>query len=399
VTHWCRGVAVEFMLGMACVVLTPTGASAQSDWLEGYLQTVPLFSGATNVTEGNFGDFSRFRLTAEPVFGPFSVEVSYEHGVNIRRRSTTDGLGLSAVPSGGEWFDLQWTVQDQQHARWTHRFDRFHVAWMPTDTVDVRVGRQAVSWGTTLFLTPADPFLPFSPTDPFRLYRGGVDAGRIRLSPSPLSEIDLVVRPTRTALGEEVTALGRGLAVWKNWELSAWGGTLYGDTTGAVGVAGSVGPWALRGEGVAREMRDAVVFRGSLGLDRAWQVRGRDFVFLVEYQRDNMAASGADEYLALLQSAPFQRGEYQVLGRDEVALQGSYQVHPLLSVAGFGLWNANDGSVLLSPNLSFSASNETTVTGGVYFGFGASDLTPARPLPSEYGLSGVTGYISVSWFF
>ena len=136
------------MLGMACVVLTPTCASAQSDWLEGYLQTVPIFSGATDVAESNFGDFSRFRLTAEPVFGPFSVEVSYEHGVNIRRRRTTDGLGLSAVPSGGEWFDLQWTVQDQQHARWTHRFDRFHVAWIPTDTVDVRVGRQAVSWGT-----------------------------------------------------------------------------------------------------------------------------------------------------------------------------------------------------------------------------------------------------------
>ena len=86
---------------MACVVLTPTGASAQSDWLEGYLQTVPIFSGATDVAESNFGDFSRFRLTAEPVFGPFSVEVSYEHGVNIRRRRTTDGLGLTAVPSGG----------------------------------------------------------------------------------------------------------------------------------------------------------------------------------------------------------------------------------------------------------------------------------------------------------
>ena len=112
-----------------------------------------------------------------------------------------------------------------------------------------------------------------------------------------------------------------------------------------------------------------------------------------------MAASGADEYLELLQSAPFQRGEYQVLGRDEVALQGSYQVHPLVSVTGFGLWNANDGSVLLSPNLSFSTSNETTVSGGIYFGFGASDVTPARPLPSEYGLSGVTGYMSVSWFF
>ena len=46
---------------------------------------------------------------------------------------------------------------------------------------DLIVGRQPVSWATTLFLTPADPFSPFDPADPFREYRGGVDAARLRV--------------------------------------------------------------------------------------------------------------------------------------------------------------------------------------------------------------------------
>ena len=390
---------VRVILAAFAVAFSATSARAQSDWLSGYLQTVPLFSGSTELSDSNISDFSRFRLTSEPVFGPIAVETAYEHGLNVRWRDATDGLGLGVVPGGGEWLDLQWTIADEEHVRWAHRFDRLNVAWTPVQAVELRAGRQAVSWGTTLFLTPADPFLPFSPTDPFRIFRGGVDAGRVRIYPSPLSEIDVVMQPTQTDVGEEVTALARGLAVWANWELSAWGGSLYGDTTGAVGIAGGIGAWAVRGEGVAREIRDVVVFRGSLGLDRLWQVGGRDLSFLLEYQRDNMAAASADEYLTLVQSRPFRRGEFQVLGRDEVALQASYQIHPLLSLAGFGLWNANDGSVLLSPNFAYSAGDETSISGGVFFGFGASTATVTRPLPSEYGLAGTTGYVSISWFF
>jgi hypothetical protein len=35
----------------------------------------------------------------------------------------------------------------------------------------------------------------------------------------------------------------------------------------------------------------------------------------------------------------------------------------------------------------------------VYVGIGASTVTPERPLASEYGLSGTTGFASISWFF
>ena len=392
-----RGVLAPVVVWLATLGGVP--AHAQSHWLTGYLQTVSLFSGSTDLSDSSVTELSRFRISTEPSLGPLSVEIAYEHGLTLRQRVAGDGLGLGVVPSGGEWLELEWTVTEEEHVRWRHRFDRLKVAWSPTRMVELSVGRQAVSWGTTLFLTPADPFLPFSPADPFRQFRGGVDAARARIYPSPLSQIDLVVRPSRTDVGEERTALGRGLATWRNWELSVWGGSLYGDPAGAFGAAGGLGGWAVRGEGVVREVDGTVVFRGAIGFDRIWQVRGRDLFLVVEYQRDNLAAADQSEYLEIVLSNPFRRGEFQVLGRDETVLQASFQFHPLWSLGGLWLWNLNDRSALLSPTLAYSAGNEVSITGGIYIGLGESAITVERPLPSEFGLSGTTGYASLSWFF
>ena len=88
-----------------------------------------------------------------------------------------------------------------------------------------------------------------------------------------------------------------------------------------------------------------------------------------------------------------------MLGRDEAVFQATYQLHPLWSVFGLWLVNLNDRSVLISPGFGYSASNAVSISGGVYVGVGESASTLERPLPSEYGLSGTTGFLSLSWFF
>ena len=52
----------------------------------------------------------------------------------------------------------------------------------------------------------------------------------------------------------------------------------------------------------------------------------------------------------------FQRGELQVLGRDEILSQAQYQLHPLWSLSFLWFLNLNDPSSLLSPILT----NRTT---------------------------------------
>ena len=386
------------ILGVCLWVGGVSPALAQSRLLSGYLQTVPVYTSSTELQPSNVSSFNRFRLSTEPVFGTFSANVAYEHAATFRWRDLVGG-SVGVVPSGGEWLKLQWTPSDSEHLLWQHRFDRLEFGWSPTRAVDLSVGRQAVSWGTTLFLTPADPFSPFSPADPFREFRAGVDAARVRISPSALSEIDVVVRATETAVGEETTALARGLVTVSNWEISGWGGSLYGDAAGAVAAAGALGAWAVRGETVVRQLDGAAKLRGTIGVDRLFQIKRRDTLVLVEYQHDQMGAAGPDEYLGILLSDPFARGEYQVIGRDETVLQATVQLHPLWSIAGLWLWNLNDRSALLSPTVAYSLSNEASVAAGVLVGVGDDESTADRPLPSEYGLSGVTAYLSASWYF
>jgi len=369
------------------------------DWFTGYAQTVPLASAATGLSESSVSGFNRFRLTAAPSVGDFRFDVTYEQTATVTQQVAQAGLAVGVVPTGGEWLDLQWTITERDHVQWRHRFDRLQMRWSPTDTVELSVGRQAVSWGTTLFLSPTDPFSPFNPVDPFREFRAGVDTARIRINPTPLSEVDVVVRPTRTPVGEELTVLGRGLMTVRNWELSGWGGRLYDDLAGAVATAGGLGAFAVRGEMMVRQIAGGPVFRGTIGVDRLVQVGGRDLFLLFEYQHDRLGASHAEDYLRVMLSEPYARGELQVLGRDETALQATYQLNPLLSVGSMWLWNVNDRSAILAPSFGYSASDDVSVGGGVFFGFGEDKIAPGRLISSEYGLSAPTGYLSLSWYF
>ena len=398
-----RSAAVVLCIAGLLAAAAPP-AAAQSSWLTGYVLTVPLFSGSTALSDSNASNFNRFRLSTEQSLGPLFFEAAYEHAVTFQQSVTPLSLGLGGlvdIQSGGEWLDLQGTISshDQEHMLWRHRFDRLNVAWSPTDALELSAGRQAISWGTTQVFTPADPFPAFSPTDPFQVFRAGVDAARLRIYPSALSEIDIVFRPSRTAVGEEVTALARGFATWKNWGLSAWGGSLYGDPTGAVGASGGIGPWAVNFEAVVRDYHGTVVGRAAIGTFRLFQVAERDLTIAAEYQRDGRGAEGPDELLTVLQSREFHRGEYQVFGRDEVAVTAVYQIHPLWSVTGTTIWNLNDRSALVFPGFSYSVSNEASLAGGVFTGTGASDFVPGQPLPSIYGLAGLTGYLSLTWYF
>jgi len=383
---------------LAALLLAGRGAAAQVP-VDLYYQNVPLWSDRSPLSEGGFSDFNRLRLYGDAGLGDFSLGVAYEHAATWRE-ADAGGLFVGAVPGGGEWLDLQWTIEDGEHFLWQHRFDRLEIGWSPSRSLDVSAGRQSVSWATTLFLTPADPFSPFDPADPFRQFRAGVDAVRVRAYPGPLSEVDLVVRGSRTeGLGEELTVLARGLTVLGGWEVSCWGGSLYEEWAGAVATAGSIGATAVRAEAVLRETADGVALRTSVGLDRRFAPGGRTLYLVLEYQRDGLAAAGPDEYPELLASEALRRGELQVLGRDEVALQASYEIDPLWTLSALSLWNPSDGSLLVSPSFSWSAAEEATVSGGIFFGFGDGAPTPARPLPSEYGLAPTTAYLSASLYF
>ena len=395
---YCRGA----LFAVALLIPTVSPAWGQPGLLSGYLQTVAILSIHGGLSESDIELYNRLRVAAEPEFGPFSFTVAYELTATILESGespVTIARGSGVGVDSNDWLDLHGVLSDGEHFNAQHRIDRLQLSWSPTDTVEVNLGRQAISWGTTLYLTPGDPFIPLHPIDPIREFRSGIDAARLRFYPSPLSEIDLVIRPSRLDGEEEFTALARGLTTWRNWEVSAWGGLLYDQFAGAVGAAGDIGEWAVRLEAVLRKFDGTLAGRGTIGFDRSLQVNDRDLQIALEYQHDGHGAVQSADFRRIRESRANQRGDFQVFGRDQFALQTSYQIDPLWTVSALALWNLNNGSGIIVPGFSYSLSNEATIAGGIYLGVGESIPEESLTSDSANDPPDLIGFLSLSWYF
>lgn len=386
------------LLAAFALAATAAPAAAQLGPLTGYYQNVPGVAGASLLGPGGWSDYQRLRLMLAPTVGPLRLEAAYEQ-LFLYQQGAGSAFGAlvpGTAPASGDWLDLDRTIAQGAHTLWRHRLDRLDVA-LPAGALELRVGRQAISWATTLLLTPADPFAPFDPSDPFREYRSGVDAVRLQFFPGPFGQLDLVVRPERTPVGRTVTAAVRGRVTAAAWDLSAWAGAVHGEGAAALGATRAVAGAELRAEAEVRRDAGGGVLRAAIGADRRWSVLGRDLYVVVEYQHDGFGAARAADLPSVLLSAPYRSGDLQVLGSDVAASQISWQVHPLVSAELTALWDLRDGSVLAGPALSWSASDDATVRAGAFLpaGRGGTLLAPA----SEFGPAPRYAYAALAWFF
>ena len=387
---------LRVLLGLA---LAAGRASAQHPGVSFYYQNVGVGVTAGDAANAGLLDAQRARLMWRPAFGWISLDVAYEHTFQWRDTTTTSAGGGLAANTGasGDWLQLGGSVRESQHVSWQHRFDRLSVS-ATRGSLTATVGRQAVSWATTLFLTPADPFVPFNPADPFREYRTGIDAARVQWFAGPFTVVDLVVRPADTPVGHTLTALLRGKTGRGAWELSAWGGVIHDAAGGAIGVTRTVAGSAVRVESeFRRDTSGHAIARIAAGIDRRFSVLGRDLYAVVEYQHDPFGAGRAADLGSVATSPAAGRLEMQVLGRDESALQVTYQVHPLVSAELLTMWNLRDGSALVSPATAISLSNSISARLGVFVtsGLGTGVAGPG----SEYGPVPTTAYVALSAFF
>ena len=323
-------------LSAVCAVLLASvqAAAAQDLVPRFYYRNIGIGTADGPSSSSGAQDLHRLRLMLSPDLGPVSIDAAYEHGLSI---------------------------------------------------------------ATTLFLTPTDPFQPFDPADPFRTYRAGVDAVRFRAFPGTFTTIEGVVRVAGTAIDTTLTVLVRAMTEISGFELSAYAGAVHEEATFAVGATFTEVGAAFRGEASLRRSEGETVLRFAVGVDRSFGVGGRTLYVVAEYQRDGFGAGANSDLLTFLRSPPVRRGELQLFGRNEVAVNGSYHVHPLATIDLLGLVNLNDPSLLLGPAASYSASGSITVRGGFFLGFGEEPTTLGSG--SEFGAVPTSGYLSVEAFF
>lgn len=306
--------------------------------------------------------------------------------------------GAIGLGGGGRTFlPLTRTFADTDDARVTGRVDRLN-AHLHTSTVDLTVGRQAISWGVNTLFPALDLFSPFAPTQIDRDYKTGVDAVRLTVSPRAHVEVEAIgaqLGPRRSS----ASAVGALLHVNAGAaDVGVLGGRFDRDAMVGAFTSLSIRGTVLRAE-VSRTSPDDAVdkarrpsfWRAGLGVDR--QLTG-ELSVAAEVAYNGFGERHPDAYPAVLASARLRRGDVPGPGQLSAGTTVTWHFHPLGTLSTLALVNLTDPSALAMPIVTWSLNSRFDLLGGAQAFMGRAP-TPLGVPRSEYGGLGSTLFTGV----
>lgn len=308
------------------------------------------------------------------------LRLSLHHDLAIAAGPQLAGFGLAMGGGSGEampqLLDLTWSVVDATGYSINLRVDRAALL-LKLPHVDLTVGRQPISFGSTFFFTPLDLVAPFSPTVIDREYKPGIDALRGDLYLGTSGKLTLVAAYAGGwDLAGSILAAHAGATFW-NWDVGLFLGEVREEAVLGVNTSGDVLGVAVRGEATVTFSRSEDPFaRIALGADKRL-----DFGLTLMgelYWQSNGAARPAD-YLSVATDARHQRGELWAMGRYYAALSASYELLPIVNIGVFSVVNLADPSALLGPSLGWSVADNADLAVGGYYGLGSRPKDPQMP--------------------
>ncbi len=278
-----------------------------------------------------------------------------------------------------------------------HNLDRFSLT-LRMDKADIILGRQAVAWGSARVVNPTDIIAPFSFNELDKEERLGVDAVRVRIPLGTMDELDLgAVAGRRFAPGKNAFFI-RGKTYQFKADISGLLLAFRNHLLLGLDVArslGGAGIWAEAAWIIPDTFRESNgekekdYGRISLGLD--YSFGGATYGF-IEYHFNSAGSGRPGEYTRLLSTSAYRDGAVYLLARQYLNLGARFQVSPLVPFTGLVIFNLNDGSAVLSPQLEYNIAENIYLACGAYAGFGKmpemivpSNGSSTRLLRSEFG--------------
>jgi hypothetical protein len=293
-----------------------------------------------------------------------------------------------------------------------HRIDRLNLTFQ-RPWGDLRIGRQAVTWGNGLLFNPMDLFNPFSPTDIERDYKIGDDMITVTKFAGKLPEIQVLCVPRRHPETSGIEAEQSALAVKAHMvkgetEFDLLAAANCGDRILGAGARGYLfdAAWRLDVVYTAVNPRyDQENFVSSVAnLDYSWTWLDHNWYGLIELYYNGLGR-GDDASTALLDNQireRLDRGDVFVLGKWYAAAQTRIELHPLVNAYTTVFMNLNDSSGIIQPRLTWDATQNLTFTMGADIHWGGTDTefggfsipgTPFDLIPSD------SVYVWGSWYF
>jgi len=308
------------------------------------------------------------------------------------------GLGVGATPAPERWIDLSTDLVSDPRSRLEHDLDRLALR-LYLGPVDVTLGRQAITWGTSSLFTVADVWAAFSPFDLDTSQKRGVDAVRAVMSVGQQTELDLVVAD-RGRL-DDLSAGLRATFYLDFGDVYAAAGKFWEQLGVMAGVSASVGAFKLRAEAALPYDLDAsevLLPRVTLGAD--W-LHGEDLVLSAEAHFNGLGTGDAASYAAQLTAPVTARGQSFLLGRWYAGVSALYKPHELVQLTLTPMVNLGDPSALIAWAASYELAASVNLSVGGFHGLGEGVALGAQgiALGSELGSYGQLLYIQLAAFF
>jgi hypothetical protein len=385
-----RAALAALALGL---VLAGAGARAQSMDLHGRLelQDAGEFSrddslqSALGAQQSNDA-LADLRLIWAPSWDRWSLEVdglvTAQNGPDVRLARAEMDLLPTPPPT---WFNLSENIVNRGPTVVTADLDRLYVGYTSPQTV-VRVGRQALTWGSGLVFRPMDLFDPFSPSATDTEYKPGVDMLYLQRLFADGSDLQFVLAPRPPRYGAAPTTNESSAALHYQTVLFGHRTTWllasdHGDWVGALSVNGALkgATWNLEvvPTGVRRE---GVYVSGVANISDALTLFGRNATVFAEYFRNGFGAgSGAIDIAGLPPDLKdrLARGQVFNVRNDYLASGLTVEINPLFNLSPTLIAGLDDGSIFLLAAGTWSLSDSLTLIAGVQI--------PIGPSGTEYG--------------
>jgi hypothetical protein len=337
------------------------------------------------------------RLTWEPSRGPWSLQLHYDAQIAYGDSVALARAGSALPPAPpSTWLDMEGVLADGGRAFGVQRIDRLALGYANPDWV-VRIGRQALTWGSGLVFRPMDLFDPFAPNATDTEYKPGADMAYVQRLFADGSDLQLIVVPRAPRAGEGVSADASSFAAHLHVRLLGHQTTWlvardHGDWTGAIGVNGPLGEATWNVEVLPTRVKDGRTYVSALAnaSDAVTLLRRNATVFVEYFHNGFGMGDGAPFDAAHLPAAlkdRLARGQLFSLRRDYLAGGATIEATPLLNISPTLILNLDDGSAFALLAATYSLSDDLTLVAGAQAPLGASGtefgglpLSPANPL-------------------
>ncbi len=317
------------------------------------------------------------------------------HGVQMLTMSTFGGAGadtggiLGATGSAPTWRLHPVSAQlgeDPGDVTATAVLDRCELRFA-SESVDVVIGRQAISFGKAWFWNPLDVFAAFGAVQMDRDYKPGVDAVRIEVPMGEFSGLTLVAAMGDLDVQErwrQLGVIGRAFTTVGGFDVALQGGLLRGGWQAGAALSGEIEPVDVRAEVAWNQPRKTDGGPGGhlvgvFGVSRRFE---SELSLAVEHLLHNGGPNDRNGRMLLLADRQLLQASRNVTG-----LMASYPLLPVLSGSLATLMSWDDQSLMVQPGLTWSAADEVDVVLGGLLAFGERPTLQGLALQfeSEFG--------------